>query len=185
VLLQARTVLDNGEISADDRIAFLGALTSALTSSESVDLPIAPAQRPAWARALISIASFLLEPIVETVVEPEPTTTDEEEEFLLTQSEFEVWEKVKEQRVTQPEVEVEEPASSEEPPAEVVESEPASESAPEAEPEVQGEPESEPASESAPEPEGEPEVQQEPEAKKVPAAVDDFEEFVNDEVIEE
>jgi hypothetical protein len=96
-LIQARSVLDGGAISVEDRSTFLTDLGSTLANG--TPLSISTEQRQVWARALISVASFLLDPATE--VPPVVYDPEEEEEFLLTQSEFETWEKLKEEAVKQ------------------------------------------------------------------------------------
>jgi hypothetical protein len=83
---QARTILDDAEISDDDRASFLENLTSALADPDKAIIPAPENQRQSWARALLVIVNSLLAPVVEV-----PSEGDEEEEFILTQSEYEIW----------------------------------------------------------------------------------------------
>jgi hypothetical protein len=98
-LVHARALLDNAEISSDDRSAFLASLTAALRDGDP-ELIVSPSQRQPWARALLVVADFLIPPPVapppaDTAIANGAEEGEEEEEFLLTPSEFELWEKFK------------------------------------------------------------------------------------------
>jgi hypothetical protein len=93
-ILQARAILDSAEIPSADRSAFLASLTAALAGGDP-SLTISPSQRQPWARALLAVANVLLQLPAESPPPDAKDETEEEEEFLLTPSEFELWEKTK------------------------------------------------------------------------------------------
>jgi hypothetical protein len=102
LILQVRAALDDVTVSIKDRKAFLEDLTAALADPDAAAFRLAAAHRQPWARVMLSAAGFLLEPAPESPAVDDaicvPNDGDEEEDFLLTESEAEIWQQTRQEQ---------------------------------------------------------------------------------------